>query len=427
MSKLFVSLRMQNLKMNQLDKANNHNMRLVEVPNAKEGGYHKRTFGDNQKTIEQLLMTRLNNVGADFKKMGVKKKPQSDAASNIDPRSRMTTVVNEYVLSASPAFFHISEHDQRVDKQKLSEWIKVAEDWAKKEFGDNLLCMDLHCDESTPHFHICVAPLIEKTKNLRRTKEEIAAGVQKTASVWSFSNLEINTKDTMRERQTSVAEAFKELGLSRGIPSKAKHQTIKDFYKTIQGLETETDPRFEENGIDISKLEKFDLIEPSIFKINESKNWINKTYKQMKKLINIITKQNEINERNQNRNNKLYQAAIYYKGLYENFKEIFKEFKNDPDEILKKLSELTKRADDSYESGFNAGLDAERSNSANTIRKLKSEHLEEIKNKNERISLLTQENNDLLAKHEEVSDKLNRLYNLKKSKDPTLSDEYKPK
>ena len=92
----FVSFRQQNLKMGQLDAASAHNRRQGPVANADPKGHFERVFGNKDESLEQLLMSHLSDIGADSNKIGVKSGRH---------RKRQTTVINDFILSASPEYF----------------------------------------------------------------------------------------------------------------------------------------------------------------------------------------------------------------------------------------------------------------------------------------------------------------------------------
>lgn len=361
MSVNFVSLRMQNLKMGQLGAASAHNMRQVPVANADQNGYAERIFGDKEKNLEQILMAHLEHLGADFSKMGVKQ--------NSDDRSKQTTVINEYVMSASPEYFRPGRPEAagEYDQERLDEWLKLATAWAQKEFGQHLLAIDLHCDEATPHLHICVAPLVEKTKNLRRTKAEIADGTQRTATVWSFNNLEINTRESMRERQTSAAEALKSLGLHRGVPSKAKHETIKEYYQKLNmGIDNLSPAK--QHKPDLSKLNIGEPPSPSLLNFGAMKKWINKAYKLVTKTFPDLL-QAETDKVNQGREkyNNLLHAAREYREKFVDLRQaqldIYDRFGNDPVALaqhLEKLAQQQQGLEAEIDKQYRAGIDAGR-------------------------------------------------------------------
>lgn len=426
----FVSFRQQNLKMGQLDAASAHNLRQVPVANADPAGHFERVFGNKDESLEQLLMSHLSDIGADINKMGVK---------NGKDRQRQTTVINEFILSASPEYFRPGRPEAAggYDKDRLDAWLQAATEWAKREFGQHLLAIDLHCDEATPHLHICAAPLVEKTKNLRRTQAEIAEGKPaRTATVWAFSNCELNHRETMRQRQTSAARALEHLGLHRGIPSKAKYKTLKKHYREAN----KPLPNITPNKVSISKFDgskiKFDnppeasLLRPS--SINAVNQWCRdmllELNKLKEKLISLSNNRNTI-ARECNRLNKLAveiraQAEEYKRGndeikaaqLY-----VYDRFENDPVALMNYLASTDQQAREAYLKGVGNG----KIMLADEIKKTKDGFAEETEKLEGRIGILLDENRDLkrdlviqeTKMNEAISEK-NKMYDIMKSKNP---------
>lgn len=443
MSVNLVSLRQQNLKMGQLGEASAHNMRKVKPDNADPDGHKERLFGDKEKDLEQLLMAHLEHLGADFSRMGVRQKTAD--FGNLNPRQkredrrRQTTVINEFVLSASPEYFRPGRPDAagEYDQERLDAWLQAATEWAKKEFGQHLLAIDLHCDEATPHLHICAAPLVEKTKNLRRTQAEIAEGKPaRTATVWAFSNCELNHRETMRQRQTSAARALEHLGLHRGIPSKAKYKTLKKHYREAN----KPLPNITPNKVSISKFDgskiKFDnppeasLLRPS--SINAVNQWCRdmllELNKLKEKLISLSNNRNTI-ARECNRLNKLAveirAQAEMYRRSYEEIKQsqlyIYDRFENDPVALMNYLASTDQTAREAYLRGVNKGAIM----LADEIKKTKDGFAEERGALESRIGILLDENRDLKKDLVIQGEKLDRaifekneMYRIMKSKNP---------
>jgi len=438
MSVNFVSLRMQNLKMGQLGAASAHNMRQVPVANADQNGYAERIFGDKEKNLEQILMAHLEHLGADFSKMGVKQ--------NSDDRSKQTTVINEYVMSASPEYFRPDRPEAagEYDQERLDEWLKIATAWAKREFGQHLLAIDLHCDEATPHLHICVAPLVEKTKNLRRTKAEIAEGTQRTTTVWSFNNLEINTRESMRERQTSAAEALKSLGLHRGVPSKIKHQTIKDFYRQHNIAIRELSKK-SESKIDLSKLEIDEPPKPGIlgFNTNAVSKWIREAYKKLTKTFpDALKKEIQRADKNEDKYLRALQAARHFNEKYSQQRDAVilasEQFNNDPVALAKYLREQHELIDQmktesagEYNNGLEAGKDAARQEAALTLNALKDgfagsekallDHAADLRGQIVDLKNDVRRLNNDLSKSEDLRGQLVSIYGKKTTVEPHLT------
>ena len=113
-----------------------------------------------------------------------------------------------------------ASHDVMMSKDK-SEQIAYFQDsleWIGEKFGgkENIINAGVHYDERTPHMYVYVVPLDEKGKlNCRK----FLGG----------------SKHVMSDLQDSFAnEVGKKHGLERGLKgSKAKHQTIGNYYKKL--------------------------------------------------------------------------------------------------------------------------------------------------------------------------------------------------
>ena len=134
-------------------------------------------------------------------------------AGKLPAKIRKDAVVAvEVLLTSGPEFFDGIEKD-RVKLAKnpaFLAWVEKSLDWAKKEFGGNLVDATLHMDESTPHIHLLAVPL---TKDGRLCAKEVMARTE------------------MQRRQTGYAEAMKPFGLARGEPAaetKRRHIGLKE-------------------------------------------------------------------------------------------------------------------------------------------------------------------------------------------------------
>lgn len=107
-------------------------------------------------------------------------------------------------------------------KRQLDEWKAKTMEFVKKTYGaENIALAVLHKDETTQHIHVIVKPINPKT--------------QKLGAGWLFDG-----RDKMQAYQDQYHTAVGSLGFSRGVKgSRAKHQTIKQFYRNISKAETE--------------------------------------------------------------------------------------------------------------------------------------------------------------------------------------------
>lgn len=114
----------------------------------------------------------------------------------------------EYFVGASPEWFSSKENGAR--------YFRDALDWLKKQHGEeNLAGWTIHRDEKTPHLIAYVVPRDENGKL--------------NAKKWTGG------REKLSKMQTAfAAEVGQKHGLERGIEgSRAKHQTVKQFYAAI--------------------------------------------------------------------------------------------------------------------------------------------------------------------------------------------------
>lgn len=366
-----IALRMDKIKPSTVEAADQHNRRLVAVKSANPDGEAYRIYGDKGKTILELLEGLVESLGADMKKIKI---------MNGQTPDKQTTIVNEWVLSASPEYFRPGRAGEAgvYDQDRVDAFVEAATQWAQKRFGKNLLAIDVHLDETTPHLHISTAPLVSAEKNLRRTKAEIAAGITKTATLWSFNSSSLYTPEIMKEFQTDIAEAMSHLGLQRGVPSEAKHETVREFYRQIHILSqpvSEADRSVNPEGQKFK--EKFDIDEPdspSPFNFKETAKWVAKAFKIITSLKSIISREVGISDKLREQSHDHRVAAEWHMARYQQLRqaqvEICEEFGNDPELMLRQLKLLAEKAQDDYERGLKEGEDKsnkfhERMNSRN--------------------------------------------------------------
>lgn len=191
---MFSILRLQKLKSrSQISSSQNHNLRLKPVPNA----------DPDRKHLNYV-------VGAKSYKELVGEMEDKFFKHNITPRKDSVQLV-EVVLTASPEFF------KNISGEEFKAWLKENYNWAKEEFGENLLQFVLHRDETTPHIHLIFTPI---TKDHRLSMKDLYGG-----------------KVKMSELQSRYSNKMAKFGLKRGKEqSQTKHTTIKEFYSFTNKL-----------------------------------------------------------------------------------------------------------------------------------------------------------------------------------------------
>lgn len=139
--------------------------------------------------------------------------PKTRMDAKLPAKFRKDAVVLvELLLSASPEFFDSIEKDRRklAKHPKFLDWCKTTREWVASEFGENVVDLSLHMDESTPHFHCLTVPL---TKDGRLCAKEITS------------------RENMQGRQTSYAKAVERFELNRGVSAeitKRRHIRLRE-------------------------------------------------------------------------------------------------------------------------------------------------------------------------------------------------------
>jgi chaperonin cofactor prefoldin len=146
--------------------------------------------------------------------------------------------VIRFMLSGSPADM------ERIQKDgKLDEWCKDNMDWLKKTYGEeNVVAATLHMDETTPHIHASVVPIVrgerrQKPPKKKKSEQELKEEPKRKYKKKDPNRPRLCCDDVMAkvkliEYQDSYAEAMKKYGLERGIKgSDARHITLTEFYR----------------------------------------------------------------------------------------------------------------------------------------------------------------------------------------------------
>jgi hypothetical protein len=137
------------------------------------------------------------------------------------------------MLSGSP------EDMKRIeDAGSLNDWCADNVDWLKQTFGaENLVSAVLHRDETTPHIHATVVPIV--TGERRKAKEEKSTEGKKkyrkkNPNTARLCADDVMARDKLKSYQDSYAQRMQAYGLQRGIEgSKARHINTGQYYREL--------------------------------------------------------------------------------------------------------------------------------------------------------------------------------------------------
>lgn len=145
-----------------------------------------------------------------------------------------------------------SEDMKRIENDgKLDDWCRDNMDWLKETFGaENVVAATLHMDETTPHIHASVVPVVrgerrQKQPGKKKPEQETARGKPKRQYRKKDPNRprlcadDVMAREKLIEYQDTYARAMAKYGLQRGIKgSDTRHFTLTEFYRN-QAIESE--------------------------------------------------------------------------------------------------------------------------------------------------------------------------------------------
>lgn len=129
------------------------------------------------------------------------------------------------------------------DEGRLDEWCNDNIDWLKKTYGaENVVAATLHMDETTPHIHASVVPIVQGERRQKDSKKKKQEQEQTDKSKRKYKKKDpkrvrlccddVMAKAKLIEYQDSYGEAMNKYGLVRGVKgSDARHITLTEFYR----------------------------------------------------------------------------------------------------------------------------------------------------------------------------------------------------
>ncbi|WP_288865634.1 MobV family relaxase [uncultured Alistipes sp.] len=197
-----------------------HIERKVKPSNADEERTHLNRrlveYHDGVQTRTQAIQHRLETAGL-TRKVG---------------KNQVRAI--RIMLSGSP------EDMQRIVREgRLDEWCADNMKYLAATFGkENIVSVDLHLDETSPHIHATLVPIIT-TERKRKKQEEraIKRYRMKSATRPRLCADEVMSRVKLKGYQDTYAEAMSKYGLKRGIEgSEARHVDTQQFYREVKAM-----------------------------------------------------------------------------------------------------------------------------------------------------------------------------------------------
>ena len=136
----------------------------------------------------------------------------------------------------------IFQQDGRID-----EWCDDSMQWLHKTFGkENTVSAVLHMDETTPHIHATIVPIVmgERRKAKQKKQTEGKRTYRKKTDAARLCADDVLNRDRLVAYHDDYAKVMERYGLQRGVRgSEARHTTTAQYYRDLkrQTGELETD------------------------------------------------------------------------------------------------------------------------------------------------------------------------------------------
>lgn len=165
--------------------------------------------------------------------------------AGVKPRKNQNTCL-EMIFSGS------HETMSNMSPEELNQWAEDTVAWAQKTWGkENVVSAILHVDETTPHIHMIVVPIVSGQSRRTQRKQATPQQSRKRRKNYNIDHNklrlcanEVYTPGNLyRYHDNYAAEVSKNYGLQRGIiampGSKRKHTTSIEYNRELLRQETE--------------------------------------------------------------------------------------------------------------------------------------------------------------------------------------------
>ena len=164
----------------------------------------------------------------------------------LDTAGLKRKIANNQVRAIRILLTGTHEDMMQIEKNgKLEDWCQDNIDWLQKTYGiDNVVSVVLHMDESTPHLHATVVPIVQTERQRKKKEQEVKRTYRKKAPAPRLCADDIMSRANLKRYQNTYAEVMQKYGLQRGIEgSEAQHISTHEYYRSLmaQGKDIQED------------------------------------------------------------------------------------------------------------------------------------------------------------------------------------------
>lgn len=238
--KFYASIKGMKIKtQSALQAIDEHNSRSDHITinvNRDRTRLNRVIIGDSAITVQDAVMSFITRSGQKVRKNSV--------------------LAHEFVIWASPGYFTQGSAEEQA--ARLDDWLQANKEYLKDQFGDAVVRLDLHMDETSPHLHCVLA--------------HTPTGPQSSSAIFG------GERDSLRQLQTGYSSFMSFLGLERGEPKneKAPASTLAEFYskmnEPLPSLPAVTPPPAGPRP-QVSRLQSLGLASDSAEQIRAQEKW----------------------------------------------------------------------------------------------------------------------------------------------------------
>ena len=217
----------------------------------------------------------------------------------LDTAGLKRKIANNQVRAIRILLTGTHEDMMQIEKNgKLEDWCQDNIDWLQKTYGiDNVVSVVLHMDESTPHLHATVIPIVETERKRKKKEKEVKRTYRKKAPAPRLSADDVMSRAKLKNYQNTYAAAMQKYGLQRGIDgSEAQHISTHEYYRSLmlqgKSLQEDVEALLKQKEQEEKELAKV----KSEKKTEELKNTAAKTATTALKGINSLLGSNKISK-----------------------------------------------------------------------------------------------------------------------------------
>lgn len=220
---MFNILRHAKHKMSSLSAVFNHNVRTLNSEFDHGNVDHSSSWKNRYLDFYpgQTLQEKIHNRISKLDNSATPPKIRNSGSKND------SVVAVEMLLTASPEYFKHNSYSH------LMDWYKTNVTALQARYGENLIHVALHLDESTPHIHAIYTPIIKKTTKNRKAK----SNEEKDLYSWVFDAKTMTSRENLIDAQDYFYKKNMFLGLKRGVSAAkkkalgmpARHRSLKEL------------------------------------------------------------------------------------------------------------------------------------------------------------------------------------------------------